>query len=196
MGSRPPATGTTKTSDLTIWPRSAPTAAAASTAVWVDSSKTVTSSITPLRVAASRARWTAGWIGASGTGQESSIGPRRPDRAGSIASMDALILADGDRPTRDELDTTWPGWDSTIGLVVAADGGARLAGSLGVAIDRWVGDGDSLPEVEIAALEAAGIPLERTRRDKNESDTELAVAAALRLGADGVVVVGGLGGPR
>jgi thiamine pyrophosphokinase len=110
--------------------------------------------------------------------------------------MDALILADGDRPTRDELDTTWPGWDSAVGLVVAADGGARLAGPLGVAIDRWVGDGDSLPETEIAALEAAGIPLERTRPDKDESDTELAVAAALRLGADGVVVVGGLGGPR
>ena len=52
------------------------------------------------------------------------------------------------------------------------------------------------PEIEIAALEAAGIPLERTRRDKDESDTELAVAAALRLGADGVVVVGALGGPR
>ena len=33
--------------------------------------------------------------------------------------MDALILADGDRPTRDELDTTWPGWDSGVGLVVA-----------------------------------------------------------------------------
>jgi thiamine pyrophosphokinase len=110
--------------------------------------------------------------------------------------MDALILADGDRPTRDELDTTWPGWDSAVGLVVAADGGARLAGPLGVAIDRWVGDGDSLPETEIAALEAAGIPLERTRRDKDESDTELAVAAALRLGADGIVVIGALGGPR
>ena len=30
-----------KTSDLTIWPSSAPSAAAASAAVWVDSSKTV-----------------------------------------------------------------------------------------------------------------------------------------------------------
>ena len=35
------AVGATKTSDLTIWPSSAPTAAAASSAVWVDSSKTV-----------------------------------------------------------------------------------------------------------------------------------------------------------
>jgi len=110
--------------------------------------------------------------------------------------MDALILADGDGPAREDLDATWPGWDSAVGLVVAADGGARLAAPLGVAIDRWVGDGDSLPEDEIAALEATGIPLERTSRDKDESDTELAVLAALRLGADGVVIVGGLGGPR
>ena len=164
--------------------------------MWVDSSKTVTSSVTPLRAAASRTRWTAGWIGASGTGRSLASGHEGRIGRGSIAGMDALILADGDRPTRDELDATWPGWDSAIGLVVAADGGARLAGPLGVTIDRWVGDGDSLPETEIAALEAAGIPLERTRRDKDESDTELAVAAALRLGADGVVVVGGLGGTR
>ncbi len=110
--------------------------------------------------------------------------------------MDALILADGDGPARGELDAVWPGWDSAVGLVIAADGGARLAGGLGVTIDRWVGDGDSLPEADIAALQAAGVPLERTRPDKDESDTELAVAAALRLGADGIIVVGGLGGPR
>ena len=110
--------------------------------------------------------------------------------------MEALILADGDGPTRAELDRVWPGWDASIGLVVAADGGARLAVPLGVTIDRWVGDGDSLGPEALAALAAAGVPLERARPDKDESDTELAVAAALRLGAEGVVIVGGLGGRR
>lgn len=110
--------------------------------------------------------------------------------------MDALILADGDGPTRGELDAAWPGWDAAIGLVVAADGGARLAGGLGATIDRWVGDGDSLGEDGIAALAVAGVPIERTRPDKDESDTELAVDAALRLGADGIVIVGALGGRR
>jgi thiamine pyrophosphokinase len=110
--------------------------------------------------------------------------------------MDALILADGDGPTRGELDAAWPGWDAAIGLVVAADGGARLAERLGVTIDLWVGDGDSLGEDGLAALAAAGVPIERTRPDKDESDTELAIDAALRLGADGVVIVGALGGPR
>jgi thiamine pyrophosphokinase len=110
--------------------------------------------------------------------------------------MDALILADGDAPTRAHLDEAWPGWDSAVGLVIAADGGARLAEPLGVAIDCWVGDGDSLGDEGVAALEAAGVPLERSRPDKDESDTELAVWAALRRGAAGLVILGALGGRR
>jgi thiamine pyrophosphokinase len=110
--------------------------------------------------------------------------------------MDALILADGDGPARDELDRAWPGWDASIGLVIAADGGARLAGPLGVRIDRWVGDGDSLGEEALARLEASGVPIERANSEKDESDTELAVRAALREGAGGIVIVGGLGGRR
>ena len=110
--------------------------------------------------------------------------------------MHALILADGDAPTRRELDATWPGWDDRIGLVVAADGGARHAGTLGVTIDVWVGDGDSVDPATLDALAARGIPLERSRPDKDESDTELAVLAALRRGADGLVIVGALGGER
>jgi len=105
-----------------------------------------------------------------------------------------LILADGDVPSRARLDSTWPGWDAGIGLVVAADGGARHADALGVTLDRWVGDGDSLDAASLADLEAAGVPLERARPDKDETDTELAILAALRLGADGIVVLGALGG--
>jgi thiamine pyrophosphokinase len=110
--------------------------------------------------------------------------------------MDALILADGDGPTREELDRAWPGWDDSIGLVIAADGGARLANALGVPIGRWVGDGDSIGLEALAELEGTGIPVEKARPDKDESDTELAVRAALREGADGIVIVGGLGGRR
>jgi thiamine pyrophosphokinase len=110
--------------------------------------------------------------------------------------VNALILSDGDAPTRAELDLAWPGWDVDVGLVVAADGGARHAARLGVAIDVWVGDGDSLDAEGIAALEAAGVPIERSSEQKDESDTELAVLAALRRGAAGVSIVGGLGGTR
>lgn len=110
--------------------------------------------------------------------------------------MNALILADGEAPTRADLDLAWPGWDAQIGLVIAADGGARHARRLEVAIDAWVGDGDSLDADGMAVLLAAGVPMERASPHKDESDTELAVHEALRRGADGIVIVGGLGGPR
>jgi thiamine pyrophosphokinase len=105
-----------------------------------------------------------------------------------------VILADGDVPSRARLDRVWPGWDDGVGLVVAADGGARHASALGLTIDRWVGDGDSLDAAALTALEASGVPLERARADKDETDTELAILAALRLGADGIVLLGALGG--
>ena len=76
---RRPRAGTTKTSDFTIWPSSAPSAAAASTAVWVDSSKPSTSSVTPLRAAASRTRWIEGWVGV-GHGRSLASGRRRGRR--------------------------------------------------------------------------------------------------------------------
>ena len=49
-----------------------------------------------------------------------------------MAPMVALILADGDAPTRARLDTAWPDWADGIDLVIAADGGARHADDLGV----------------------------------------------------------------
>ena len=110
--------------------------------------------------------------------------------------MDALILADGDGATRVGLDLAWPGWDERVGVVIAADGGARHAATLGVAIDLWVGDGDSIDEADLAALAAAGVRIERSPPDKDESDTELAIEAAIGLGADGIVIVGALGGRR
>ena len=110
--------------------------------------------------------------------------------------MDALILADGDGATRVGLDLAWPGWDERVGVVIAADGGARHAAALGVAIDLWVGDGDSIDEADLAALAATGVRIERSPPDKDESDTELAIGAALGLGADGIVIVGALGGRR
>ena len=110
--------------------------------------------------------------------------------------MDALILADGDAPDRDALDRAWPGWNATVGLVIAADGGARHANALGMVIDAWVGDGDSLDAEGMAALRASGVPMLLASPDKDDSDTELAVREAIARGADGVVIVGGLGGTR
>lgn len=110
--------------------------------------------------------------------------------------MDALILADGDAPDRILLDLAWPGWADDVGLVVAADGGARHASRLDVTLDLWVGDGDSLDAEGMAALVAGDVPMQQASPHKDESDTELAIRAALERGADGVVLVGALGGTR
>ncbi len=108
----------------------------------------------------------------------------------------AIVLADGDGPDRAALDARWPDWSRQIGLVVAADGGARLATPLGLRIDRWVGDGDSLPYAEIEQLRVAGVPVELVPADKDESDAELAMVAAVRAGATDLTILGALGGPR
>lgn len=108
----------------------------------------------------------------------------------------AVILADGEVGSRAAIDRAWPAWLAPDRVVIAADGGARHAEPLGLRIDGWVGDGDSLGEAGVRALEAAGVPVERSPFDKDESDTELAVLAALRRGPSAIVIVGALGGPR
>jgi len=109
----------------------------------------------------------------------------------------ALILADGDAPARAALDAAWPGWSEGIDLVVAADGGVRHAAELGLgAVDLWVGDGDSLAPDGLAELRRSGIPMELAAADKDESDTELAVIAAVDRGATTLTILGAFGGPR
>ena len=108
----------------------------------------------------------------------------------------ALVLADGASTTRQALDQTWPGWSEGIELVIAADGGARLAASLGVSIDRWVGDADSIDPADLDRLRAAGVTVTLAPRDKDASDTELAILEALAAGATDVTIVGALGGSR
>jgi thiamine pyrophosphokinase len=107
-----------------------------------------------------------------------------------------VILADGAAPPRALLDAAWPGWDDDVAFVIAADGGARHAPALGLRIDRWVGDGDSIDGEAFDRLAAAGVSMLRTDRDKDESDTELALLEALEQGAAAITVLGGLGGLR
>ena len=110
--------------------------------------------------------------------------------------MQAIVLADGDTATRAALDAAWPGWAEPAAFVVAADGGARHADALGLVVDLWVGDGDSIEPERLAALAAAGVEIRRVAVAKDESDTELAVLAAVERGADTIALVGGLGGAR
>lgn len=108
----------------------------------------------------------------------------------------AIVLADGVVGSRVAIDSAWPDWASPGPYVVAADGGARHASHLGLVIDLWVGDGDSLGDAGVDALRAQGVPIDRAPVDKDESDTELAVRAALDRRPDAIAILGALGGSR
>ena len=113
-----------------------------------------------------------------------------------LAATHALVVGDGSVPSITRLDAVWPGWSDGVDLVIAADGGARHAAALGRPLDLWVGDGDSIGEAGLDAIAAAGIPIRRSPVDKDESDTELALLAALEAGARRVTILGALGGER
>lgn len=112
-----------------------------------------------------------------------------------MSTVRAIVVADGAAPDRAALDHAWPGW-SAVDFIVAADGGARLANALGLRIDLWVGDGDSLGEAGIEALRRAGVSIVRAAPDKDESDTELGLLAAVDDGASDITILGALGGER
>ena len=111
-------------------------------------------------------------------------------------TVHAIVLADGAVPSRASLDAAWPGWEAGATLVIAADGGARHATTLDLRLDRWVGDGDSIDPGDLAMLAASGVRVDRVPREKDASDTELAVLAAIDAGADELTILGGLGGAR
>ena len=110
--------------------------------------------------------------------------------------MQAIVLAGGDIDDRAALDAAWPGWLAADAWVVAADAGARHATTLGLAIDQWVGDGDSLDPADQAELVARGVPMALAPTDKDESDTELSVRAALERSPVSMVILGAHGGLR
>ncbi len=81
-------------------------------------------------------------------------------------------------------------------LVIAADGGAESLDELGRRPDLLVGDMDSVGAALLERLEAAGTGVERQPRDKERSDTELALEAAVAAGATEIVLLGAIGGER
>ena len=79
-------------------------------------------------------------------------------------------------------------------LIVAADGGARMAvESFGLTPDVILGDLDSLSTGEVAAFEAQGAEVKPYPPEKNETDLEIALKWAVERGATTIRVVGALG---
>ena len=79
-------------------------------------------------------------------------------------------------------------------FVVAADSGLAEANRLGVHVDLLVGDMDSVGPGELEAHERAGGDVQRHPEDKDATDLDLALTAAVVAGAAHLTVVGGDGG--
>jgi len=79
-------------------------------------------------------------------------------------------------------------------LVVAADGGAEHLSRFGLTADLLVGDFDSITADTRATLEAGGTEIREFPRDKDKTDTEIAIDVALEHGATHVVLACAFGG--
>ncbi len=78
-------------------------------------------------------------------------------------------------------------------LVIAADAGYLTARRMGVLPSLLVGDMDSLGGAERQAREE-GVDILKVPCEKDETDTQLAVAEALKRGARELCIIGGLEG--
>lgn len=77
--------------------------------------------------------------------------------------------------------------------VICADSGARHVQAIGMVPRMIVGDMDSLPPDLVDAFAGQGVEIRRYSADKNETDTELAFAAACDLHPSEIWVFGALG---
>ncbi len=103
--------------------------------------------------------------------------------------MRALVFAGGDAPGPIDADL------ARADLVVAADSGVTHALALRLTVDLVIGDFDSAPPEDVERAVALGARVDRHPADKDATDLELALDAALEAGAGDVTVLG-VGGGR
>jgi len=109
----------------------------------------------------------------------------------ALTGHHVVVIADGD------VDAAWLALLARPdALVIAADGGAGKALAGGITPDIVVGDGDSLRADDRARLETLGVEIRDAHRDKDESDTELSLLAAVEARAERISILGALGGQR
>ena len=106
--------------------------------------------------------------------------------------MRALVFANGELNDGPAVQAALDG--ARDALIIAADGGARLARACGVTPALVIGDLDSVPPDMLARLEAQGAQVERVPAEKDETDLELALLEAVRRGADTITLIGAAGG--
>lgn len=100
-----------------------------------------------------------------------------------------IIFANGDLPNPEKARTLLRDDD----FIIAADGGTRHALALGKIPNIIIGDLDSAT-FDLRPLTDKGAQVIRFSSDKNETDLELAIAHALSLNPEQVIIIAALGG--
>ena len=109
--------------------------------------------------------------------------------ATSAHDTTALVVIGGLPPKRSVVQHL-PRYD----FVIAADSGLHAAIDLGLRVTAVVGDMDSVDPAVLAVAEVTGSEIERVPRDKDNTDTELALLTAVARGARHITVITGGGG--
>lgn len=105
--------------------------------------------------------------------------------------MKALIFANGDLFDGPAVRAALH--EASDALIVAADGGAKLADRCGTPPQLIVGDLDSLSEADVDGYEVSGVAISRYSPHKDETDLELALIETVERGADWIRVIGATG---
>jgi len=104
--------------------------------------------------------------------------------------MKTIIFANGEIEEPKLLDNLIRDRD----YLIAADGGLRHIRDLGLIPDLVVGDLDSVTDDDIQWLKNKEVEIREFPRDKDQTDLEIAIYAALDHGADPLIIAGALGG--
>ena len=78
--------------------------------------------------------------------------------------------------------------------LIGADSGGQTLLEWGLRPTLVIGDMDSIEPTALATLEADGVIVRRSPVEKDETDLELALYAALEMGCSDITILGGLGG--
>lgn len=107
-----------------------------------------------------------------------------------MSSERALIITNGDPPTTADANRWWQPGD----LIIAADGGARHALSLGLTPHIVIGDMDSLDDQTREKLAKQGSRFIFHPSEKDETDLELALLYAAQQAFSEIIILGAMGG--
>ncbi len=97
-----------------------------------------------------------------------------------------VIILSGGEPLEADREIVLPG----DAYVIAADSGLHHAADLGIGVDLVIGDMDSVDPGTLAAAVGRGSRKELHPTDKDRTDLELAIDAALDRGARTLLIVG------